>query len=73
MNGAMQNYYCDYFIPLSDIKGVYLAQNTSRLPCIFVVPDSRYLATINNLAQPVVKTANKTTKVTYTVTFDDEG
>jgi hypothetical protein len=73
MNGAMQNYYCDYFIPLSDIKGVYLAQNTSRLPCIFVVPDSRYLATINNLAQPVVKTANKTMKVTYTVTFDDEG
>ena len=73
MNGEMQNYYCDYFIPLSDIKGVYLAQSTSSENSMLVVPDSRYLATINNLASPVVKTANKTMKVTYTVTFDDEG
>lgn len=71
MNGTMQNYHCDYFIPFSDIKGVYLTQGTSVYITMFVVPDSRYLATINNLAQPVVKTANKTMKVTYTVTFND--
>ena len=28
----------------------------------------RYLATINNLSEPVVKTASKTMKVTYTIT-----
>lgn len=72
-NGGMSTYYYDYFIPFSDIKGVYLTQGTSTFLAMFVVPDSRYLATINNLAQPVVKTANKTMKVTYTVTFDDEG
>ena len=31
-----------------------------------------YLATINNLAEPVVKTAEKTMKVTYVLSFDEE-
>lgn len=38
---------------------------------LYLFKDPRYLATINNLASPVVKTASKTMKVTYTVTFDD--
>ena len=33
-----------------------------------VMKDPRYLATINNLSEPVVKTASKTMKVTYTIT-----
>ena len=35
-----------------------------------VLKDARYLATINNLAEPVVKTSSKTMKVTYTLTFE---
>lgn len=31
-----------------------------------------YLATINNLSQPVVKTADKTMKITYTLTLQEE-
>ena len=33
-----------------------------------MIPDFRYLATINNLSTPVVKTSNKTMKITYTLT-----
>ena len=33
-----------------------------------IIKDVRYLATINNLAEPVVKTSSKTMKVTYTIT-----
>jgi len=29
-----------------------------------------YLATINNLSEPVTKTASKTMKITYTLTFE---
>ena len=32
---------------------------------------TNYLATINNLAEPVTKTAEKTMKVTYVLSFDD--
>ena len=33
-----------------------------------ITKDVRYLATINNLSEPVVKTSSKTMKVTYTIT-----
>ncbi|MBR3163763.1 hypothetical protein IKF15_00430 [Candidatus Saccharibacteria bacterium] len=33
-----------------------------------IMPNLQYLATINNLATPVIKTASKTMKVTYTLT-----
>lgn len=36
----------------------------------YIERNHMYLATINNLSEPVVKTASKTMKVTYTVTFD---
>ena len=43
-------------------------QLTSTPNYLYVMKDPRYLATINNLSEPVVKTASKTMKVTYTIT-----
>ena len=36
-----------------------------------IAKSTNYLATINNLSEPVTKTDNKTMKVTYTLSFDD--
>lgn len=64
----------DYIlVPFSDKKGIYLfvGDNERDNPCdLKVMKDPRYLATINNLAEPVVKTSSKTMKVTYTLTFE---
>lgn len=61
-------------VPFPDKKGVYLyvSYNSSNdNPCdLYVMKDPRYLATINNLSEPVVKTSSKTMKVTYTLTFE---
>lgn len=61
------------FIPFVDKKGVYLrvyrsSSQSSTPNNLYVMKDPRYLATINNLSEPVVKTASKTMKVTYTIT-----
>lgn len=37
----------------------------------YLVPNLQYLATINNLDTPVTKTAAKTMKITYTLTYAD--
>ena len=67
VNGAMQ--YKTLIIPFADKKGVYLRAYISTNPIrLQVMKDPRYLATINNLSEPVVKTASKTMKVTYTIT-----
>ena len=64
-------------IPFPDKKGVYLrvyysTSSSSISPCnLYVMKDPRYLATINNLTEPVVKTSSKTMKVTYTLTFEE--
>lgn len=72
VNGRMQDN--DYIlVPFSDKKGIYLLVDDSKSnnPCeLRVVKDPRYLATINNLSEPVVKTSSKTMKVTYTLTFE---
>jgi hypothetical protein len=44
--------------------GGYYGQNTKRE--LFML--SPYLATINNLSTSVIKTADKTMKITYTIT-----
>ena len=69
-NGAL--YYSSYkLIPFPDKKGVYLYVDYKSTRCsLKVMKDPRYLATINNLSEPVVKTASKTMKVTYTLTQD---
>ena len=37
-------------------------------PVTYMSMFPQYLATINNLSQPVTKTADKTMKITYTIT-----
>ena len=58
-------------IPFVDRKGTYLCATNSNSGTVKVIKDVRYLATINNLDEPVIKTASKTMKVTYTITFED--
>lgn len=62
----------EIFIPFIDRKGVYISvyytESSSSPNSFSVIKDPRYLATINNLSEPVVKTASKTMKVTYTIT-----
>lgn len=63
----------EIFIPFIDKKGVYMSNyyfldGSSSINYFSVLKDPRYLATINNLSEPVVKTASKTMKVTYTIT-----
>ena len=55
------------YIPFVDKKGVYLKvyDTDGKME---IIKDVRYLATINNLSEPVVKTSSKTMKVTYTIT-----
>lgn len=38
----------------------------------YFIPNLQYLATINNLDSPVMKTADKTMKITYTLTYASE-
>lgn len=58
----------DYmYIPFADKKGVYLKVYFEDGE-MEITKDVRYLATINNLSEPVVKTSSKTMKVTYTIT-----
>ena len=70
-NGAIRdNTY--KLVPFPDKKGVYLQvdRSNSSYCNLKVMKDPRYLATINNLSEPVVKTSSKTMKVTYTLTFE---
>ena len=61
-----------YFMNFTDRQGVYLKgyANSGSDVYYMLMKDDRYLATINNLAEPVVKTSSKTMKVTYTLTFE---
>ena len=65
-------YSNDFYIPFIDKKGVYIyvycSSSTSGDSYFKVLKEPRYLATINNLTEPVIKTASKTMKVTYTIT-----
>lgn len=71
VNGSQ--YYDDIiYIPFPDKKGVYLYIKPDATSCnLKVMKDPRYLATINNLSEPVVKTSSKTMKVIYTLTFEE--
>lgn len=65
-------YRSELYIPFIDKKGVYIyvyCYGSSNSTNYFnILKEPRYLATINNLSEPVVKTASKTMKVTYTIT-----
>ena len=62
-----------YYMNFTDRQGVYLkgCVNGGGDVYYMLMKDDRYLATINNLAEPVVKTSSKTMKVTYTLTFEE--
>ena len=69
INGYLNDPSKTVLIPFADKKGLYLQVNLRTTPnYLYVMKDPRYLATINNLSEPVVKTASKTMKVTYTIT-----
>ena len=55
-----------YKVLFADKKGLYLYYGGSNY--FYLMKDPRYLATINNLSVPVVKTASKTMKITYILT-----
>lgn len=65
VNGRLENNN-SYKVLFADRKGLYLRFNDSDSFCL--IKDPRYLATINNLSEPVVKTASKTMKITYILT-----
>lgn len=72
INGNVFNadYSGYYKVLFADKKGLYLCCNHSS--SFYLIKDPRYLATINNLTEPVVKTASKTMKVTYTLTQEGD-
>ena len=65
VNGLLA-YDTRYKVLFADRKGLYLFYNGSGT--FYLIKDPRYLATINNLSEPVVKTASKTMKITYILT-----
>ena len=64
VNGAIR-YNAFFKVLFADRKGLYLFNDGSGF---YLMKDPRYLATINNLSEPVVKTASKTMKITYILT-----
>ena len=54
------------YVPLRDVPMTYYMSSGGTADSTFGMRTD-YLATINNLASPVVKTADKTMKVTYTL------
>ena len=65
VNGCLENNNI-YKVLFADRKGLYLCHNDNNH--FYLAKDPRYLATINNLSEPVVKTASKTMKITYILT-----
>ena len=65
VNGRLGNNN-SYKVLFADRKGLYLRYGDSGN--FYLIKDPRYLATINNLSEPVVKTASKTMKITYILT-----
>ena len=57
---------------LDDNKLVSAMWESSYSEVFSVVKTTNYLATINNLQEQVVKTAEKTMKITYVLTFEEE-
>ena len=53
------------YVPVFGYPLTYYLTNGSNNGCFAIRTD--YLATINNLSSPVVKTADKTMKVIYTL------
>ena len=58
-------------LPFPDRKGAYVVENVVGNDVTYEIrKEPRYLATINNLTEPVIKDASKTMKVIYTLTYE---
>ena len=66
VNGYCWNDSRFFKVLFADRKGLYLSFVNNNY--FYLIKDPRYLATINNLSEPVVKTASKTMKITYILT-----
>lgn len=74
--GERKCYYANCWRNSGDSSqcNTYLNDNPLTNSYLFgtgISKSTNYLATINNLSEPVTKTDNKTMKVTYTLSFDD--
>ena len=69
-NGSYSSYSFSNLIEKQGVRILFEQSQESAVRYI-LYKDERYLATINNLATPVVKTASKTMKVTYTISFEE--
>ena len=71
INGGTNPLYLK--VIFADRRGLYLypVSSSSNNFYFYLVKDPRYLATINNLSEPVVKTASKTMKITYILTQEE--
>ena len=74
--GTRKVYYANCWRNSGDNSqcNTYLNDNPLTNSYLFgtgISKSTNYLATINNLSEPVTKTDNKTMKVTYTLSFDD--
>lgn len=57
--------------PFADKSGIYLVEDLLSNDVVYEIrKDPRFLATINNLTEAVQKTAEKTMKVIYTLTYE---
>lgn len=76
VNGTTKyvNGYCNEvkrLIPFTDKAGVYIEEDVTGNDVLYSIrKDPRYLATINNLAESIEKTAEDTMKVIYTLTYE---
>lgn len=58
-------------IPFVDKKGIFIFEDVVGNDAVYEIrKDPRFLATINNLTEPVEKTSEKTMKVIYTLTYE---
>lgn len=66
--GQANTYYADRYPALTPFKSPFVYVYGANTSNILLCADSRYLATINNLSEPVVKTSAQVMKVTYEIT-----
>lgn len=70
IDGSYRNFKRQGFIPCSESDLLFVVINDTGNPTMYNYYRAMciYLATINNLETPVVKTSDKTMKITYTLT-----
>lgn len=68
-NGSLQAYICTPMIQVGPFGIAYGFYDGRLIKSLFL--HTPYLGTINNLSSPILKTADKTMKITYTLTEEE--